>query len=69
MEFTDWVTFQDMDNVPEAQGVFQIRILEGLLDYPTGKSTMFYYGYAENLNLNIAEFCTTILPPDSPLPR
>lgn len=62
MEFTEWTTFDKIHTAPKTQGVFQIRIDEGLLDYPTGKSTMFYYGYAENLNLNISEFQKTILP-------
>ncbi len=62
MEFTDWATFEKIDDAPKSMGVFQVRIDKGLLDYPTGKSTMYYYAYAENLHLNIIEFTKTILP-------
>lgn len=62
MEFTDWTPFQNFCKAPETTGVFQLRIDEGLLDYPTGKSTMFYFGYADNLNRNLDEFNKNILP-------
>ena len=62
MEFTDWAPFKNIINAPEIQGVFQIRIYEGLLDYPTGKTTMLYYGYGNNLRENLVEFKNNILP-------
>ncbi len=62
MEFTDWTPFQNFCKAPATTGVFQLRIDEGLLDYPTGKSTMFYFGYAENLNRSLDEFNKNILP-------
>jgi hypothetical protein len=32
---------------PAAPGVFQLRLAQGLLDYPTGKSAMVLYGWSD----------------------
>ncbi len=62
MRFSDWLTFDDIaDRVPKEPGLFQIKIREGLLSYPRGKSAMFYYGYSEDLNYGLQKFSQEIL--------
>src|SRR3990172_6338055 len=63
MKFCDWLSFNNIQTEsPDQPGVFQVKIKKGLIDYPTGKSAMFYYGYTNNLNKGLAQFCTEILP-------
>lgn len=37
-------------------GVFQIRVADGLIDYPRGKSAMIYYGVGAQLARAVDEF-------------
>ena len=63
MRFTDWIFLDEIEeSVPIDPGLFQIKIREGLLAYPTGKSAMFYYGYSEDLNYGLVKFRQEILP-------
>ena len=64
MRFSDWLTFEEFaEQVPKEPGLFQIKMREGLLSYPRGKSAMFYYGYSEDLNYGLLKFSRDILPP------
>ncbi len=63
MRFSDWHTFDELaEQVPVEPGLFQIKIREGLLSYPQGKTAMFYYGYSEDLNYGLQKFNENILP-------
>ncbi|MGE0547256.1 MAG: hypothetical protein AB7O24_26930 [Kofleriaceae bacterium] len=47
MEFGRWYPLDDAgDHTPAAEGVLQLRLAHGLLDYPRGKSAMVWYGHA-----------------------
>lgn len=62
MRFSDWVQFHQIrENVPAAAGLFQIKTCEGLLQYPHGRSSMYYYGYAKQLNEDLLRFRNEIL--------
>ncbi len=63
MRFSDWLTFDKIaEQVPKEPGLFQIKIREGLLSYPRGKSAMFYYGYSADLNYGLLKFSQDVLP-------
>ena len=34
---------------PAEEGVLQVRVAEGLIDYPTGKSAMVFYAHAPDV--------------------
>jgi hypothetical protein len=36
-------------HVPAGEGVLQVRLASGLIDYPTGKSAMVHYAHAMDL--------------------
>ncbi len=42
--------------------MFQVKTDSGLLEYPIGRSAMFYYGYANQLDFGLREFRSNILP-------
>ena len=47
MRFGPWYPLADArDLAPAAEGVWQVRLAVGLLDYPRGKSAMVHYGHA-----------------------
>ena len=62
MRFSDWLALDELQDLPEQSGLFQVRLKSGLLEYPVGKSAMFYYGYAENLKIGCQQFVDSILP-------
>jgi len=63
MRFSNWKSFDDItETAPVDSGLFQIRVREGLLNYPSGKSAMFYYGFAQNLQRGLLKFQQEILP-------
>ncbi len=62
MRFTDWISLQEPSEVPDSGGVFQVKILDVLLNYPSGKSAMFYYGYADNIRYGVKKFREEIVP-------
>ncbi len=50
MRFCPWYPLADAgDHAPAAEGVLQVRLVDGLLDYPTGKSAMVHYAHAANV--------------------
>lgn len=47
MRFGPWYPLADArDLTPAAEGVLQLRLASGLLDYPCGKSAMVHYAHA-----------------------
>jgi len=50
MRFCPWYPLADAgDLTPAGEGVLQLRLASGLLDYPRGKSAMVYYEHAADL--------------------
>lgn len=50
MRFCPWYPLVDAaTHAPGAEGVLQLRLVTGLLDYPTGKSAMVHYEHATNV--------------------
>lgn len=50
MRFCPWYPLAEAgDHAPAAEGVLQVRLADGLLDYPSGKSAMVHYAYATNV--------------------
>ncbi|HEY0190576.1 MAG TPA: hypothetical protein VGC42_05595 [Kofleriaceae bacterium] len=50
MRFCPWYPLVDArDLAPAGEGVLQLRLASGLLDYPTGKSAMVYYEHAASV--------------------
>ncbi len=50
MRFGPWYPLADArDLAPAAEGVLQLRLAAGLLDYPRGKSAMVHYAHAADV--------------------
>src|SRR5215813_9273890 len=50
MRFGPWYPLADArDLAPAAEGVLQLRLSSGLLDYPRGKSAMVHYAHAADV--------------------
>ena|ERR1700760_530986 len=50
MRFCPWYPIAEArDRAPAGEGVFQLRLASGLLDYPRGKSAMVHYAHAANV--------------------
>jgi hypothetical protein len=50
MRFGPWYPLADArDHAPAGEGVLQLRLASGLLDYPRGKSAMVHYEHASDL--------------------
>ena len=50
MRFCPWYPLADAAaHAPAGEGVLQLRIPTGLLDYPTGKSAMVHYEHASDV--------------------
>ena len=61
MRFCPWYPLLEADgHAPASAGVFQVRVAEGLLDYPTGKSAMIHYEAAGDVRAAIAMFRVAI---------
>ncbi|MGE0868781.1 MAG: hypothetical protein AB7P03_09470 [Kofleriaceae bacterium] len=47
MQFGRWYPLDEAgDHTPAGEGVVQVRLARGLLDYPRGKSAMVWYAHA-----------------------
>ena len=54
-DFVHWYPLRDAGtHAPEEPGVFQIRVPQGLISYPSGKSAMVHYAGVQNLRGAIA---------------
>ena len=50
MRFCPWYPLAEAgSHAPAAEGVLQVRLADGLLDYPTGKSAMVHYAHASDV--------------------
>jgi len=50
MRFGPWYPLADArDLAPAAEGVLQLRLASGLLDYPRGRSAMVHYEHAADV--------------------
>jgi hypothetical protein len=50
MRFCPWYPLAEArDRAPTGEGVLQLRLASGLLDYPRGKSAMVHYAHAANV--------------------
>ena len=50
MRFCPWYPLADArDLAPAAEGMLQLRLADGLIDYPRGKSAMVYYEHAADV--------------------
>lgn len=50
MRFSPWYPLADArDHAPSGEGVLQLRLASGLLDYPRGKSAMVHYEHATDV--------------------
>ena len=50
MRFGPWYPLADArDHAPQAEGVWQLRLASGLVDYPRGKSAMVHYAHATDV--------------------
>jgi len=47
VRFGPWYPLADAgDHAPAAEGILQVRLATGLVDYPRGKSAMLWYAHA-----------------------
>jgi hypothetical protein len=50
MRFCPWYPLAEAAaHAPAAEGVLQLRVADGLLDYPRGKSAMIHYEHAHDV--------------------
>jgi hypothetical protein len=50
VRFCPWYPLADAaTHAPATEGVFQVKVAEGLLDYPSGKSAMVHYEHAADV--------------------
>jgi hypothetical protein len=50
MRFCPWYPLADAAlHAPAVEGVLQLRVVDGLLEYPTGKSAMVHYEHAADV--------------------
>jgi hypothetical protein len=50
MRFCSWYPLAEAaGHAPAGEGVFQVRVAEGLLDYPGGKSAMVHYEHTRDV--------------------
>ena len=50
MQFGRWYPLAEAgDHTPEGEGVLQLRVSEGLVEYPRGKSAMVLYAHSPAL--------------------
>jgi hypothetical protein len=50
VQFGRWYPLGEAgDHTPEGEGVLQLRVAEGLVEYPRGKSAMVLYAHADDL--------------------
>jgi hypothetical protein len=60
MRFGPWYPLADArDLAPAAEGVLQLRLAAGLLDYPRGKSAMVHYAHAGDVRAAAAAWAAS----------
>jgi hypothetical protein len=64
MRFCPWYPLeQAAEHAPVAEGVLQLRLADGLLDYPRGKSAMVHYEHALDVRAAATALATTYAGP------
>jgi hypothetical protein len=64
VRFCPWYPLADAAaHAPAAEGVLQLRLADGLLEYPAGKSAMVHYAHAADVRA-----CATLLAAAHPTP-
>lgn len=59
MRFGLWYPLiEARDHAPAAEGVWQLRLATGLVDYPRGKSAMVHYGHAVDVRAAASAWAT-----------
>jgi len=77
VRFCPWYPLAEAaDRAPAGEGVFQLRLAHGLIDYPTGKSAMVHYEHAADARTRAAALaaelagrdllCRHLEPSDAP---
>jgi hypothetical protein len=57
MQFGTWYPLEEAAaHAPASPGVFQVRLREGLIDYPRGKSAMVHYEVAGDVRAAASAF-------------
>lgn len=57
MNFCPWYPLVEAEAyAPVTPGVFQVRIVHGLIDYPRGKSAMIHYGQGQDVRAAASAF-------------
>ena len=57
MRFCPWYPLAEADqHAPPERGLFQVRVANGLRDYPTGKSAMVHYQLVDDVRVAVARF-------------
>jgi len=60
MRFGPWYPLAEAgDLAPAAEGVLQLRLASGLLDYPRGKSAMVHYAHAGDVRAAASAWART----------
>ena len=55
IRFGEWVPLAEAAaRAPRGAGVYQIKVADGLIDYPTGRSAMIHYGAATDVGDAVA---------------
>ena len=50
IRFGEWMPLEHAAaRAPRGAGVFQVKVSDGLIDYPTGRSAMIHYGAAADV--------------------
>lgn len=56
MAFGRWHPLDEAaEHAPAGPGVYQVRLAEGLISYPTGRSAMVHYGAASDVKAALEE--------------
>jgi hypothetical protein len=59
MRFTPWYPLAEAScHAPSGPGVYQLRVRSGLRQYPTGKSAMVRYGFADELQACLGQLAS-----------
>jgi hypothetical protein len=59
VRFGPWYSLHEAgDHAPAAEGVLQIRLAAGLIDYPRGKSAMVHYEHTRDVRASALALAT-----------
>ncbi|HEX4452482.1 MAG TPA: hypothetical protein VH143_16510 [Kofleriaceae bacterium] len=65
MQFCPWYSLRDAAaHAPAGEGVLQLRLARGLIDYPTGKSAMVRYEHVTDVRARAIELARDLAARD-----